>query len=104
MVELQPSKLIVWVRFPSSAPYEKVLENEYLFFLHILLRSNLNTTSIKSEHFYKAYNLIAMGEHGSPLHYFGNNGSFIRFISIIVFVSLLGGRPMNAPTDTHILL
>ena len=39
-----------------------------------------------------------------PLHYFGNYGSFIRFISIIVFVSLLGGRPMNAPTDTHILL
>ena len=38
------------------------------------------------------------GEHGSPLHYFGNYGSFIRFISIIVFVSLLGGRPMNAPT------
>ena len=45
-----------------------------------------------------------LGEHGSPLHYFGNYGSFIRFISIIVFVSLLGGRPMNAPTDTHILL
>ena len=45
-----------------------------------------------------------LGEHGSPLHYFGNYGSFIRFISIIVFVSLLGGRLMNAPTDTHILL
>ena len=45
-----------------------------------------------------------IGEHCSPLHYFGNYGSFIRFISIIVFVSLLGGRPMNAPTDTHILL
>lgn len=33
VVELQPSKLIVWVRFPSSAPHEKVLKNEYLFFL-----------------------------------------------------------------------
>ena len=39
------------------------------------------------------------GEHGVPLHYFGNYGSFIRFISIIVFVSLLSGRPMNAPTS-----
>ena len=44
------------------------------------------------------------GEHGSPLHYFCNCISFIQFISIIVFVSLLSGRPMNAPTDTHILL
>lgn len=42
--------------------------------------------------------------HGSPLHYFGNCISFIQFVFIINFLSLLGGRPMNAPTDTHILL
>ena len=41
------------------------------------MRSNLNTTSIKSEHFYKAYNLIAMGEHGSPLQ---NDNYFVSFI------------------------
>ena len=35
VVVLQPSKLIVWVRFPSSAPQKRVLEIEYLFFLHI---------------------------------------------------------------------
>ena len=31
------------------------------------------------------------GEHGSPLHYFGNCISFIRFIFIINFLLLLAG-------------
>ena len=32
------------------------------------------------------------------LYYFGNCISFIQFIFIMNFLSLLGGRPMNAPT------
>ncbi len=33
VVELQPSKLIVWVRFPSSAPNEKVPDRVLFLFL-----------------------------------------------------------------------
>ena len=39
------------------------------------------------------------GEHGSPLHYFGNCISFIQFIFIINFLPLLGGRIISAPTE-----
>ena len=45
------------------------------------MRSNLNTTSIKSEHFYKAYNLIAMGEHGSSLQNDNYFASFIYYLT-----------------------
>ena len=37
------------------------------------------------------------------LYYFGNCISFIQFIFIINFLSLLGGRPMNAPTKLYLL-
>ena len=39
------------------------------------------------------------GEHGSPLHYFGNCISFIQFIFIINFLPLLSGRIISAPTE-----
>ena len=45
------------------------------------MRSNLNTTSIESEHFYKAYNLIAMGEHGSSLQNDNYFASFIYYLA-----------------------
>ena len=38
------------------------------------------------------------GEHGSPLHYFGNCISFIQFIFIMNFLPLLSGRIISAPT------
>ena len=37
------------------------------------------------------------------LYYFGNCISFIQFVFIINFLSLLGGRPMNAPTKLYLL-
>ena len=52
------------------------------------------------------------GEHGSPLHYFGNCISFIQFIFIINFLSLLGGWIISSrlkysrkatPTSIHLL-
>ncbi len=40
VVELQPSKLTMWVRFPSSAPYVKIVELEIVRFFYSLM-SNL---------------------------------------------------------------
>ena len=33
MVELQPSKLTTWVRFPSSAPFRNTISRETNFFV-----------------------------------------------------------------------
>lgn len=37
------------------------------------------------------------------LYYFGNCISFIQFVFIMNFLSLLGGRPMNAHTKLYLL-
>jgi hypothetical protein len=44
-----------------------------------------------------------IGEHGSPLHYFGNCISFIQLIFIINFLPLLSGRIISAPTKQQLL-
>ena len=46
MVEPQPSKLTTWVRFPSSAPFEIIIELVIVRFFYYIPRIHLTTLNI----------------------------------------------------------